>query len=184
MRLCSVFMAFFVLICGRALAADEFEAVRCGADVPKALLGKRMPSNERIVAIESRHADLSLKGLGADIITDQINAVSWSICGKEYMVLVDERDIVYDVLPFPPHSKKSPAFTGMCEIHGRTTADIIVAVLDNSAGYEKDYDLSDKSLLQALQAWKIDTKSIKFTKVDAAGIRCSRTGVYTVDGGA
>jgi len=30
---------------------------------------------------------------------------------------------------------------------------------------------------------KIDTKSVKFVKVDAARMRCPRTGVDTADGG-
>ncbi len=60
------------------------------------------------------------------------------------MLLEDQRDIVRDILPFPPHSKRSPAFTGNCEVNGRAQAEIIVAVLDN-----RDYDRSDKAVLPA-----------------------------------
>ncbi len=75
---CSVLLA---LTCGKALAADV-EAVRCGANVPAALVGRHM-ANERVSTLEARHRDLLLKDLGAAEITDQIDAISWSICGKE-----------------------------------------------------------------------------------------------------
>ena len=140
-------------------------------------------ANERVSTLEAQHRDLLLKDLAAEI-TDLIDAISWSICGKEYMLLEDQRDIVRDILPFPPHSKRSPAFTGNCEVNGRAQAEIIVAVLDSRAGYKQDYDRSDKAVLPAAQAWKIDTKSVKFIKVDVqTGMRCPRTGVDTADGG-
>ena len=46
-------------------AADGFESVRCGSDVRKAMVGRKV-SNERVVVIEERHKDLGLKDLGAD----------------------------------------------------------------------------------------------------------------------
>jgi hypothetical protein len=49
--------------------ADGFESVRCGSDVRKALLGRKM-SNEKIVVLEERHKDLGLKDLGASEISD------------------------------------------------------------------------------------------------------------------
>jgi hypothetical protein len=35
----------------------------------------------------------------------------------------------------------------------------------------------------AVQAWNIETKSVKFIKVDLAGMSFPRTGVDTADGG-
>ena len=90
-------------------AADGFEAVRCDKPVPAALMGKHM-ENERVVVLEARHKDIGLHDLGADEIDDDLNAISWMICGKEYIVLEDGRDVVRDVLPFPPHSREHPAF--------------------------------------------------------------------------
>ena len=49
--------------------ADGFDSVRCGSDVRKALVGRKMP-NEKIVAIEERHKELGLKDLGAFSQTD------------------------------------------------------------------------------------------------------------------
>ena len=182
MRINSILLAVLMLICGKALAADGFDGVRCVGDIPKALIGKHMV-NERVAVLEARHRNLLLKDLGATEITDQIDAISWSICGKEYMLLEDQHDVVRDVLPFPSHSRTAPAFTGTCEIDGRATAETIVAILDNSAGYIKGYDLQDRTLFRAVSAWKIDTKRVKFVKIGATGMRCPRTGIDTADGG-
>ena len=62
--------------------ADGFDAVRCGSDVRKALLGRTM-SNETIVVLEERHKDLGLKDVGASEISDRLNVISWRICDEE-----------------------------------------------------------------------------------------------------
>jgi hypothetical protein len=77
MKLYVMLLAFVVLICDQASAGDEFEAVRCGGDIPRALIGKHSP-NEPVGVTEARHRDLALKDLGADIITDEINMIDWS----------------------------------------------------------------------------------------------------------
>src|SRR2546425_247129 len=89
-----------LLIHGSAQAGDGFESLKCGADIPQALLGKKM-SNERVVAIEGRHKDLGLKDLGADEVSKGLTSNSWLICGGEYMLLEDARGLVRDVLLFP-----------------------------------------------------------------------------------
>ena len=38
-------------------------------------------------------------------------------------------------------------------------------------------------MLLALSAWKIDEKNAKFVKASGEGLRCPRSGIYTVDGG-
>src|SRR6059058_3276420 len=154
--------------------SDGFSAIRCGADdVAKALIGKKM-SNERIVVLEKRHADLALKDLGASEISDRLSCISWLICGSEFMLLQDGL-IARDVLKVPPHSKTSPLFIGTCEINGKESKDIVVAILDN----EKE---TDASALTAKVAWKIDQKKMKFVSVPAEGLRCPRSGVITLDG--
>jgi len=41
--------------CGSGMcASDGFSAIRCGSDIPQALVGRTM-RNERIVVIEERH---------------------------------------------------------------------------------------------------------------------------------
>src|SRR5215471_9701719 len=93
-----------------AWAQDQFAGVKCGTDIPKALIGKR-DSNGAAAAIESRHKDLGLKNLGGDEISDRLFLASWEICGSEYELLVNtQRGIIRDVLPFPPHSKASSMF--------------------------------------------------------------------------
>ena len=152
---------------------DLFATVRCGTDIPKALIGRFM-SNERVALTEARHKDLSLKNLGGSEITERLFSTSWLICGNEYMLITDKKDIVRDVLQVPQHSKDAPQFIGMCRVHNKQLPDVIVAILTNRAGVEN---------LPAKFAWKIDPKSAKFVKVDVEGMQCPRSGIITSDGG-
>jgi len=153
--------------------ADEFQKVRCGTDIPKALIGQRGP-NQRIVVLEKKYAALGLKHLGADEISDRLSSVSWEICGSEFMLLVDRGGLVGDAVPFPSHSKASPAFSGICQSKGKDLPDIFVGVLDGA---------SKADLLPVVTAWKIDKQRAKFIKVSGEGLLCPRSGIYTVDGG-
>jgi hypothetical protein len=180
MKLYVMLLVLLALSCGKASARDEFEAVRCGADIPRALIG-RQSANERVVVTEARHRDLALKDLGADIITDEINMIDWSICGAEYYVLVDQHDIVRDVLPFPNHSRAAPASSGHCQRNGQEMNEIIYSVLDNKAGSNKTYDENDKTLLPALWAWKIDVKKVKFVKLDVGDMLCPLSAIDPAD---
>ena len=76
--------------------SDGFSGIQCGSDI-KALIGKRM-SNERVVDLEKRHADLALKDLGATEISKRLSCISWLICGSEFMLLQDGsiRDYLLD----------------------------------------------------------------------------------------
>ena len=38
-------------------------------------------------------------------------------------------------------------------------------------------------ILPAVIAWKIDDKQMKFVKLQTEGLRCSRDGIITADGG-
>ena len=153
--------------------ADEFQKVRCGSDIPKALIGQRS-SNERVVVTEEKYRALGLKDLGADEISDRLSSINWRICGSEFILLVDRSGPVRDVLPFPEHSKRSPAFEGICQVKGRDLPDIFVAILDGAPA--ADY-------LPVQAAWKIDQQRAKFVKVSIEGLVCSRSGIYTIDGG-
>ena len=114
-------------------------------------------SNERIADLEKRHADLGLKDLGADEISDRLSCISWLICGSEFMLLEHE-SFVRDLLKVPPHSKTSPLFIGTCELNGKESKDILVAILDK----EKE---TDASALTAKVAWKMDQRKMKFVSV-------------------
>jgi len=160
------------LLCGNLHAADEFEAVKCGSDIAKALIGKRM-SNEPVVKTEARHKDLALKDLGADEINDNMNTINWLICGNEYVIL-ESKEIVRDVLLLPPHSKSAPAFDSICERNGIQMKEVVVGVLKDEPGAQT---------LQAQQAWKIDEKNAKFVKIATDGLRCPRSGIFTEDRG-
>lgn len=158
---------------GQVAVADEFRNVKCGADIPSAMIGQRS-SNGTVMKIESKYRALGLKHLGADETSDNLSSINWLICGSEYIVLEDRKDIVRDVLPFPSHSKKTPAFSGFCKLNGREAPDIFVAVLNAETSGD---------LLPALSAWRIDLKAAKFVKASTEGLRCPRSGIYTVDGG-
>jgi hypothetical protein len=159
--------------CGQAASADEFKNVKCGADIPKAMIGQRS-LNGRVVVIEARYRSLSLKHLGADATSDELSSISWLICGSEYLTLVDRKGIVRDAIPFPAHSKKSPAFSSYCRLNGKDIPDIFVGVLNAEVAGDQ---------LPALHLWKIDLKGAKFVKASTEGLRCPRSAIYTVDGG-
>jgi hypothetical protein len=164
-------LCLFLSVSGGARAADQFDKVQCGSDIPKVLTGQRS-SNDRVVAIEGRHKDLSLKNLGSDEISDRLSSTHWLICGNEFVTLEDDR--VRDVLPFPPHSREAPAFSGICQVNGKDVPEVIVAVLSFRPGTEP---------LAASAAWKIDSKRAKFVKTSTDGLTCPRSGIATVDGG-
>src|SRR5947209_8583290 len=153
-------------------AADGFESVRCGSDVKKALVGRKT-SNEPVVAIEARHKDIQLKDLGADEISDRLNLIFWLICGEEYAVL-EEKDTIRDVVQMPKHSKDTPEFSGSCQLNGKDLPGYAIGVVKNEQGAE---------MLPALAAWKIDQKQNKFVQIPTDGLRCSRDGISTADGG-
>ena len=184
-RMISIVIAtMFVSACA-AYAGDAFEAVKCGSDVPTALLGKRL-SIEPFAAVEGRHRDLKLKSLGGDEISDDLNDASFSICGREYVLLLGAGAKIRDVLAFPPHSRTSPAFTaGNCQMNGKPLGDAVMAVLDNraAAGSTSHYSGDDATLLPATAAWKIDLKSAKFVAIAPRGVSCPRGGILTADGG-
>ena len=78
------------------------------------------------------------------------------------------------MIPIPPHSKQSPAFTGTCQLRGKDLPGLIFAILNRS---------KDAENLPALNAWKIDQKTAKFVKMSTEGLLCPKSGIYTADGG-
>jgi hypothetical protein len=165
-----------------AWAADEFDGLKCGTDIPKALIGKR-DSNGSVAATEKRHADLGLKNLGGDEISDNLFLASWQVCGHEYELLVNTKtSLIRDVLPFPAHSAAAPMFIGTCQAGGKEVTDV-VAVLKNSAGYKARDEKLAKTMLPASAAWKIDPAKEKFVEQSTQGFACALGGVVTADGG-
>ena len=168
-------LMLFLFCTGASGPQDGFSGIRCGADVPKALIGRFM-RNERVVVIENRHKDLGLKDLGGTDISDRprLFASSWTICGDEYMLLEDGHSVVRDVLKVPEHSKRSPEFIGECQNNSTKMPGTIVAILNNEQG---------KATLSAKAAWKIDEKRARFIKISTDGLGCPRSGIITADGG-
>ncbi|HET7887826.1 MAG TPA: hypothetical protein VFL62_16510 [Bradyrhizobium sp.] len=169
-------LAFLVLLLvasAHAAVADEFANVKCGGDIPKAMIGQRA-SNGTVMATEKKYQALGLKDLGGDTLSDRLSSVTWQICGAEYIVLVERGGMVRDVLAFPAHSKISPAFSGVCQYNGKELPGLYVAVLDA---------LKHGDLLPVRFAWKIDEPRAKFVPVPAEGLTCPRSGISTADGG-
>jgi hypothetical protein len=164
-------LAAIYFLMGQFAFADEFQNLKCGTDIPKALIGKRS-SNGPIVESEKKYGALGLKGLGADEIADGLSSVNWLICGAEYIELIDRRGLVRDALAFPPHSKSEPAFSGICQAKGRDLPDVILAVLDGSTAADT---------LPVKTAWKIDQKGVKFVLIPGEGLLCPRSGIITAD---
>ena len=154
-------------------AADLFGKIRCGTDIPKALIGGFM-TKESDASVEARHKALGLKDLGGSELTGNLFLSSWLICGNEYLLIMDKRSIVRDVLQFPQHSKASPEFIGSCRVNGKELPGDIIAVLNNQVGAEN---------LSAKSAWKIDPRKAKFVKLATEGMQCPRSGIVTADRG-
>ena len=153
-------------------ASDVFGHIRCGSDVSKALVGRTM-SNEPVAALQERHKDLGLEDLGGSEVSERLFLISWRICGDEY-ALLQEKDVVRDVLKFPPHSKNAPAFIGACQAAGKEMRGTVIAVLENRSRGEA---------LPATAAWRIDEVRSKFVDVSKDGLVCPRDGIITADGG-
>ena len=182
-----VVLFLLVIVCGKAWALnlneDEFAGIKCGADIPKSLLGKR-DSSERVVVLEGRHKDLGLKNLGGTEVSDRLFLASWQICGSEYELLVNTKTgLIRDVLPFPRHSAASPMFIGACQADGKEVPGTVVAVLNNGAGYKARDEKLAKTMLQATAAWKIDQTKEKFARQATETLTCPLSGIVTQDGG-
>lgn len=153
--------------CSHAYARDGFDKVHCTTDIAKALVGQR-GSDEPVMALESRHKDLQLKDLGASDY-GRFSAITWLICGKEFVVLEDgHTNIIHDALELPPHSKSNPEFQGRCKLKGKPMPDDVVAILREQSGQGE---------LAADVAWKIDEKVVKFVKMPTIGMLCPRDGI-------
>lgn len=178
-----VVLLLLIIVSGKAWALDEFDGIKCGADIPKSLVGKR-DSNERVAVLENRHKDLGLKDLGGTEISDRLFLASWQICGREYELLVNTKTgLIRDVLPFPPHSATSPMFIGTCQANGKEVPEALVVVLNNSAGYNARDEKLARTMLKAIAAWKIDKIKGKFVKQSTENLECPLGGIVTLDGG-
>jgi hypothetical protein len=167
MRKIVAILVLALLGCSHAYARDGFEKVRCDGDIAKALIGQR-GSNEPVMAIEKRHKDLDLKDLGASDF-DSFSSISWMICGKEFMLLEENRtNLIRDALQIPPHSKSNPEFQGRCKVKGKSMSESVVAILRDQAGQDE---------LPADAAWRIDEKAVKFVKMPTDGMLCPRDGI-------
>ena len=179
-----MFLVSLLMLGKSAQAQDAFSLIRCGSLNPNTMVGKVIPQG-RMVDIETKYRELGLKDTGAVEISNRLTLKGWTICGNEYALLVDRREIARDVLLLPDHSRRRPEFIGSCEVSGRKTPDLILAILDNTSPLEekRHYALDDSTLLAAITAWKIDEGRSRFVKSSVSNLRCPRLGISTIDGG-
>jgi len=163
-----------MVACTQAWAADEFDGLKCGGDIPKAMIGKQSP-DERVEVTERRHGNLGLKDIGGYEISDRLFLVSWRICGSEYAELVHtQKKLVLDVLPVPAHSLRSPKSL-MCQVDGNKLKGAVIAILVNSQG-QKPKGYFDEIMLPARVAWKIDETHGRFAPMPTKGLSCAFSG--------
>jgi hypothetical protein len=180
----SAILIVFVFLCGKAWAVDEFAGIKCGTDIPKALMGKRT-SNERVVVTEARHKDIGLKDLGGDEVSDRLFLIGWQICGSEYELLLNTKTSqVLDVITVPPHTKTTPEAIGGCQVNGKDDPAAIIALLDNSAGYNPADPSLARQSLKAKVGWKIDEAHNRFVSLPPETLTCPLATVVTSDGGS
>ena len=135
-------------------ASDGFDKVKCGADIPKALIGQFMP-DERVVVLERKHKNLGLKDLGADIISENLNTIYWMICGKRFVVL-DDGGFVRDVMQLSSIADDASEYTGKCTSNNKELPEIVFAILENKT---------------VKSAWEINRKK-GFVKLPTNGLQC------------
>ena len=176
MRRYGVISLLGMVVCIQTWAADEFDGLKCGDDIPKAMIGKHSP-NERVVVTEKRHDSLGLNDIEGIEISDRLFLVSWRICGSEYAELMDtQKQLVLDVLPVPGHSLHSPeSFIEECQVGGHKLPDAVIAILDNSQG-QKPKGYFDHIMLPARVAWKIDEHYGRFVPMPTKGLSCALSG--------
>jgi len=176
MRKYIIIFLLCVAACSSAFAADEFDDVKCGSDISKALIGKHSP-NERVVILEKRHSDIGLKDLGAIEISARLSLVSWRICGNEYAELINTKSqIVRDILLIPSHSLSLPeSFVEGCRVGDKKISEAVIAILDNSQG-RKPSGYLDQVDLPARTAWKIDERQEKFVSISTQSLSCAVSG--------
>lgn len=170
-------------LCGKAWCVDEFQGVRCGTDISRSLIGRRS-ADRPVFATQMLHRDIGLRNLGGEEISDQLFLVSWRICGAEYKLLLDTgSETIRDVLRVPERSRRSPQTMGPCQVKNRELKGPVMAVLDNSAGYDPGRAQLARTLLRARVAWRIDSVRERFVALPVDNLACRLGGVAAEDGG-
>ena len=150
------------LICNVAFA-DEFDSVKCNSDIPKALIGKKS-GHGTVQSIEKKHLDIALKDLGAEgLAEDPYVTISWSICGNEYLFLIDNKihkERISDIIEIPQEmSKLARALPGTpCVQNSKKITDDVYAILEKDRKVKK--------------AWRIDQRKLKFVSIPTINLSC------------
>ncbi len=152
-----------------ARAADEFEAIRCGADVAQAVIGRKASAGNAS-ALERAHRELGLKNLGGDgMPEDPYLLVEWQICQSAYVFLIDQktrRGVIADALALPETLRDLPqSLPGAdCQRQGKPAEPHLFALLDKEVH-------AGRAL--AKKAWRMDPASMKFVAVPVEGLSCA-----------
>jgi hypothetical protein len=176
-----ILMALLVLLmAGMAQAQDQFDGIKCGTEIEKALIGKRV-TNDAMAKVEARHKDLQLKSVGGDEWDDYYFLENWQVCGTEYDLIVkNSSHIVIDALKVPAHSRQNPMIVGECK-RGAASVSVLIAIVANPGGV--DPRKSKEAMLKATNAWTVDAKTHKFVTVPVENLSCAVGQAVTADGG-
>ncbi|WP_035344085.1 MULTISPECIES: hypothetical protein [Dickeya] len=160
------FLLSLALVSSYATGAEKwFDGVTCNTDIPSALIGRHTP-NDRVVTIEGRYKNIGLENHGAFGIEeegDPWTLTFWQICGREYLLL-ERRSVVKDVL-MSPLPKENPASKIVsCDVDDTNSySTAITFIPSEETPWPK----------QVKQAWIVDDKKLKFSKIEGKKIVCN-----------
>jgi hypothetical protein len=158
------------LLSPAAWAGDEFASVKCGADVVKAVVGRKM-NQGKVQALEDAHKDIGLKSLGGDgEPEDAFALVEWQICQSTYVFLIDQktkREVIADAVMLPDLLKDLPqSLPGSeCQRQGKPAGHDFFVLLEKVSGATR---------APAKMAWRIDQATMKFVTVPIEGLSCDK----------
>jgi hypothetical protein len=155
-------------------ASDAFGNLSCGPAIEASLISRTMPPGSNS-SMEFKFKSIGLRILGSTQLSEDLYSQSFIVCGREFMIIVNNKHRILDAISIPNHSREAPESIGRCEANGKTTKYEIVAVLDNSD--------PSQSMLPAKFARVIDLDRGHFQGVSLDNLKCSRDGIFTADGG-
>jgi hypothetical protein len=155
-----------------AWASSAFSDLRCGADIPKALIGKKLEPSKPTSKTEEENKSIDLKFLSGDGADGEAYSLGyWRICGKEYVLLSSAKApaVIQAVIEFPERSTdETDVMAGECSYNGNFRVIGIATALAKDAGYKEGGD----SVL-VTKAWEISLSKMKFQPVPGARVHCT-----------
>lgn len=151
------------LLAAPARRAADFDGIECGADIAKALVGRKM-ANRPVAEIEKAYPGIALKNLGADDLENGFFDIIWEICGDKYLLL-ESWETVVDAVKLPRLSGKELPASVRCKLNGVDIDGVIPVLKPGAKAAEANVQ----------QAWRIDFKKKKLVPLQGEGLVCPAT---------